>query len=99
MFQETVNAIDPYIKPTVCSNIVITGGSSLFEGMFDRLKRGISSMLDPSYNSVIWHAQDDQFYLKKMANLSKRAEFVDSVVTRKKFDEYGSLALIEMLRL
>ena len=71
----------------------------MFDGFFERLKDGIRSILNPSYKSVIWHAQDNQFYLKKMANMSRRAEFVDSVITKKKFDEYGSLALIEMLKL
>lgn len=78
---------------------MVTGGTSAFPGLFDRLKNEIRAIVDDSVNLNIWHNTDPLYNIKKIATANRKADFVDTVITKKKYEEYGSIAIADYFKL
>lgn len=99
MFADCINNIDQELIPLLMKNVIVTGGSSYFPGLFERLSNELQSVVDSSVKLNIWHSNDSWFLIKKLAAMNRNSGFVDTVITKKKYEEYGSIAIAEYFKL
>ena len=82
-------------RKDLCRNVIMSGGSTLFEGIADRFKRELIN-LAPSGAEVRLTAQADRKYavFKGASTLASLSTFGSSWVTREDYQEHGSEVIV-----
>ena len=85
---------DTDIRQDLFSNIVLAGGSTLFPGIEERMKKEISALADPGTNIEI-HASDKRKYSAWIGGsmLASLSTFEEKVMTKDRYEEDGPSAL------
>ena len=97
LFFESLSIINPELIPLLTKDIIITGQTAKFPGFVERLKKDIYSGLDNMLNINIRWEKDTNFYVKNLQKVNYFDDFESMVITKKTFDEYGSLAIVKDL--
>ena len=70
LISESIGSLAEEIRPVVLKNIILTGGSSKFPGLFDRLKSEIRQNFYDELEINFLHESSEFFYVEKMATAS-----------------------------
>lgn len=89
LINETIAKADPNIRNDLYSNIILTGGNTLFKGFPERLQAELSKT-NPSVNVKVVAEKDRQFSAWKAASQkSKSSEFKSLLISKHEFQEKG----------
>lgn len=97
LFFDSLKNINPELLPLLTRDIIITGNTTNFPGFVERLKKDIFSGLDNIMNVNIRWENDPNFFVNNLRKVNYREDFESMVITKKTFDEYGSLAIVKDL--
>ncbi|XP_063700215.1 actin-related protein 6 [Culicoides brevitarsis] len=92
----SVNLCPEEVRPHLLANIVLCGGSCLFEGLKSRLFREIRALAPDEYDVQITLSKDPTTYAwhgGKM--LAKSDDFLEKCISRKEYEEHGSKICLE----
>ncbi|KAA6366592.1 MAG: putative Actin, partial [Streblomastix strix] len=91
LLYQAITNCDPMIQKDLYSNIVLSGGSSLFEGFSDRLHKEIAD-LAPNILKVIISASPDRKNAAWVGGsiLASLSTFRDMCITKEEYNESGA---------
>ena len=96
-FLDSVHSISPELKPLLLKNIVLTGGSSAFQGFASRfMSEAQSGVLLPL---TIRHSLDTSLYIHSLQSFAESYSFFKNSIQKKVYEEFGSYALTSILNL
>ena len=92
---QSVKTSDMDIRKPLVQNIILSGGSSMYEGIADRLKSEIAN-LAPSGAEVRVVASADRKYAvwRGASTLASLSTFSSSWVTKADYDEHGASVIV-----
>lgn len=96
-FLNCVSCIPQSLKNDMLGNVVVTGGSSLFEGFGERFHSEVQSNLSENIKTV--HVTDKSFYLNTLNQFVSSSHYETHQISKKIYEEYGSVSLIKMLNI
>merc|ERR1712046_319852 len=90
----SVQAADIGVRKELCKNIIMSGGSTMYEGIADRLKQEIINKA-PSGAEIRVVASADRKYAvwKGGSTLSSLSTFASSWVTAEDYQEHGAAVI------
>ena len=89
MVLNSISECEPDIQNDMYSNIVVSGGSSMFEGFVERLKKEIAPLV-PSGKFTVVAPQFRQFSTWTGGSILGCLSFFQNMwVTKDEYDEYG----------
>jgi actin-related protein len=94
---DSVKSLPDELQAVVLRDVVLTGGSSLFPGLFDRFVSEVTQNFDSDIKIGFRHEKSPNFYLDSMSRASISNDFQNQVITKKTYEEYGSYALVRAL--
>ena len=93
LVQKSLNAVDIDLRATLCSNIILFGGSSLFTGLSDRLSLELSQLM-PAQKFRIFAASTstDRAFAPWIGGsvLASLSTFQQLWMTKMEFEEHGA---------
>jgi actin-related protein 6 len=91
LVQQAINATAAELRAPLYANIMVTGGSSLFDGFVPRLRRQLRSLAPIDHAVRIYHSSQplDAAWLGGSL-FAQRDDFAQRCVTRAQYLEYGS---------
>ena len=99
MIEDSLNAINPDLKPFAAKRIIVTGGLSQIPGFVNKLKSHLQSTSSDNLSFDIKYKSDPMYFLENLKALSRNSQFSDMILDRKKYEEYGSYRLVKELGL
>jgi len=87
------------MRPDLAINMVLTGGSTMFPGLEDRLRSEIGALIPPHSDlraRIIAPPERHHTVWFGGFILSSLSTFDDEWVTRKRYDEYGATLVHKM---
>ncbi|GLI68966.1 hypothetical protein VaNZ11_013494 [Volvox africanus] len=90
MLMDSINACDIDVRKELLNNLVLSGGTTMVEGIAARLSKEVTSMAPPG-SAVRVVAPPERKYLVWIGGsvLASLASFSSQWVTRDEYDEYG----------
>jgi actin len=90
----SVEGSDIYVRKALCENIILSGGSTMYEGLADRLKNEIKK-LAPGGAPIQVIASADRKYAvwKGAATIASLSTFATSWVTAEDYAEHGAAVI------
>lgn len=83
------------VRPDLTKNIIMSGGSTMFEGIPDRLHQEIKQRAPAGSDVRVTAANDRKFAVWKGAStLANLETFSPNWVTREEYEEYGSAIVL-----
>ena len=92
--KECINKTDMSVKKTMWESVILSGGSTMFKGMQDRMKSELKKLAPGTCSVSVFASQDRQYSnWKGAAVLSELASFSTKWITRKEYEENGNKIL------
>merc|ERR1712205_190331 len=90
----SITASDIDVRKELCKNIIMSGGSTMYEGIADRLKTELTN-LAPSGAEIRIVASADRKYAvwKGGSTLASLSTFASSWVTAEDYQEHGAAVI------
>lgn len=87
--QESIQKSDVDVRQALYKNVILSGGTTMYEGLSDRLNKELSNKTQAEVRIV---AQPDRKYAvwKGASTLASLSTFVDSMITAEEFQENGA---------
>jgi len=90
----SICAADIDVRKELCKNIIMSGGSTMYEGIADRLKSELVSLAPSGAEIRIVAAADRKYAVwKGGSTLASLSTFSSSWVTREDYDEHGAAVI------
>lgn len=90
----SITASDVDVRKDLCKNLILSGGSTMFEGLSDRLNSELVALLPAGSEIRIVAEPTRKFSVWRGAStLSSLSTFEDSWVSKADYDEYGAAAI------
>jgi len=87
----SIVASDIDVRKDLCKNVILSGGTTMYEGLPDRLKMEILKLLPPGAEVRIVAAADRKFAVWKGAStLASLSTFESSWITADDYQEHGA---------
>ena len=96
-FQDCTKSVPSELLPHLLSNVVLTGGSSSFPGFDSRFYSEIQASSGQRIRMV--HCPDPSFLVRGLQNFCNSTDFQKNVISKKIYEEFGSLSLISMMNI
>jgi len=90
----SVSASDIDVRRELCKNIIMSGGSTMYEGMADRLKQELVSRAPSGAEIRVVAAADRKYAVwKGGSTLASLSTFASSWVTKEDYEEHGAAVI------
>lgn len=87
----SVQASDVDVRKDLCKNIILSGGTTMYEGLPDRLKNEITSLAPAGAEIRVIASADRKYAVWKGAStLASLSTFASSWVTAEDYQEHGA---------
>ena len=87
---ESIKKCDTNIRRVLSQNIVLSGGTTMFPGIVERLQRDLQCMLPQNVKVVVNATPSRKFAVWRGGSvLAAHEQFVKMCVTRREYKEYG----------
>jgi actin-related protein len=87
----SVTASDIDVRKDLCKNIILSGGTTMYEGLADRLKSEVTNMMPAGAEIRVIAAPDRKYAVWKGAStLASLSTFASSWVTAEDYQEHGA---------
>ena len=105
---QAVESSPEYLRPSLYANVVITGGSSKFKGLIDRVKTELRSRVPHDIELNVTTARDDSALSAWRGGIQWASsssddrptkfvtDFQDVLITKKKYEEAGHDAMLRL---
>ena len=91
LLYDSVKASDVDLRKELCENLMLNGGTTMLEGLADRLKKEINELAPAGQEiRVIASADCKNAVWKGASILASLSTFKDSWITAEDYQEYGS---------
>lgn len=97
LFLESLTSVHPDIQKLLLKNVLVCGGLSKIPGLLERLADELRENLPHDMMFQLNHQPDELFYTNKMAEFVKSDLFSSNVISKKMYEEYGSLAICHII--
>jgi actin, other eukaryote len=88
---KSVTASDVDVRKDLCKNIILSGGTTMYEGLADRLKAELVSLAPPGAEIRIVASPDRKYAVwKGGSTLASLSTFASSWITAEDYQEYGA---------
>jgi len=87
---ETIEGVDIDIRSQIASNIVLSGGNTLFPGFVSRLEEDLKSQLSLPFKVIAKPNRKYSVYLGGLAVTKNTSEYMSNAVSLTEFQEYGT---------
>lgn len=90
----SVTASDIDVRKELCKNIIMSGGSTMYEGIADRLKKELVARAPSGAEIRIVAAADRKYAVwKGGSTLASLSTFNSSWVTKEDYEEHGAAVI------
>jgi actin-related protein len=90
----SVSASDIDVRRELCKNIIMSGGSTMYEGMADRLKKELVARAPSGAEIRVVAAADRKYAVwKGGSTLASLSTFASSWVTKEDYEEHGAAVI------
>ena len=90
----SVSASDIDVRRELCKNIIMSGGSTMYEGMADRLKKELVNKAPSGAEIRVVAAADRKYAVwKGGSTLASLSTFASSWVTKEDYEEHGAAVI------
>jgi len=90
----SVQASDVDVRKDLCKNIILSGGTTMYEGLADRLKKEILALAPPSSEIRVIASADRKYAVWKGAStLACLSTFASSWVSAEDYQEHGAAVI------
>jgi actin len=87
----SINGSDIDVRKDLCKNIIMSGGTTMYEGIADRLKMEVQNALPAGAEIRIVASADRKYAVWKGAStLASLSTFASSWITKEDYDEHGA---------
>lgn len=87
----SIQASDIDVRKELCKNVILSGGTTMYEGLADRLKNEVTNMLPAGSEVRIVASADRKFAVWKGAStLASLSTFESSWITAEDYQEHGA---------
>lgn len=88
---ESVKKSDIDVRKDLCQNIIMSGGSTMYEGIQERLKAELKNRAPAGADIRVIASEDRKFAVFKGASiLSSLSTFGSSWITKEDYEEHGA---------
>merc|ERR1711937_176105 len=89
--QTSIEASDIDVRKDLCKNIILSGGTTMYEGLADRLKAEVEAKLPAGAEVRIVASADRKYAVWKGAStLASLSTFASSWITQEDYNEHGA---------
>jgi actin len=79
------------VRKELCKNVILSGGTTMYEGLADRLKNEVTNMLPAGSEVRVIASADRKFAVWKGAStLASLSTFESSWITAEDYQEHGA---------
>ena len=87
----SINASDIDVRKDLCKNIILSGGTTMYEGLSDRLKQEVINKMPAGAEIRVIASADRKYAVWKGAStLASLSTFASSWVTAEDYQEHGA---------
>ena len=87
---DSIQGSDLDVRRDLCKNIILSGGSTMYEGLADRLKTELEALAPAGSEIRIISTQDRKYAVWKGAStLASLSSFTASWITKEEYEEHG----------
>jgi len=89
--EKSINNSDIDVRKDLCKNLILSGGTTMYEGIADRLKEEVAAKLPPGAEVRVVAAADRKYAVWKGAStLASLSTFESSWITAEEYQEHGA---------